>query len=422
MPEIALGVLVCLQACSVLYALYIGVHAAYFKQAATLPQPLRPLNDWPMVSVVVPARNEADTITHCLEALARQTYQAGKLELIVVDDHSTDGTAAVVQTFAEAFGGRLQVLDLASHSLDHFGKKAALAAGIAQAKGTIILTTDADCIAAPTWVQTMTAYFEPGVAMVSGPLRKQSDGSASVATNLATPTWVLAEAGYFEPDETSAGEPLDKQPSRPSFFTEVQALEAAGMMALGAAAIAMRKPTLANGANLGFRRDAFMEVGGYTGLDGVASGDDELLLHRFHQQHQRIVFANHPDALVTAGTVRDWRAFAQQRLRWVSKSRAYNNPWITAGQVNAYLGMLGIAATGVAALFWHRQAYMLVALLLLKMSAENILLRKATAFTGQPYLLKRLLPAQLPHILYVLWVGAAGNLVRRYQWKGRQVQ
>jgi cellulose synthase/poly-beta-1,6-N-acetylglucosamine synthase-like glycosyltransferase len=373
----------CLQACSLLYAAYIGLHAIYFKRNTARSAAVVAGAYQPSVTVVVPARNEAQTLPHCLAALAQQSYPPAKLQVVVVDDHSTDGTAAVAQTFASRLGGRLHIVQLSDPDVQ--GKKAALAAGIAAAEGEVILTTDADCTAGQQWVEAMAAHFAPGVAMVSGPLRKV--------------------------------------PSHPTFFEEAQALEAAGMMALGAAAIAMRKPTMANGANLAFRKAAFVQVGGYRGLDGVASGDDELLLHRFYQQQVgQIVFAGQPAAVVTTGTLPTLRAFAKQRLRWVSKSRAYTNAWITAGQVNAYLGMLGIAATFAAAFAWPQQWYVLAGLLAAKIAAEGTLLYYATTFTAQRNLLKRLLLAQLPHILYVLWVGVAGNLVRRYEWKGRQVR
>src|SRR5215472_2774121 len=58
---------------------------------------------WPRVVAVVPARNESETVARCVESLVRQDYQ-GQFRILVVDDHSEDGTGALARKAAESAG------------------------------------------------------------------------------------------------------------------------------------------------------------------------------------------------------------------------------------------------------------------------------------------------------------------------------
>jgi cellulose synthase/poly-beta-1,6-N-acetylglucosamine synthase-like glycosyltransferase len=97
-------------------------------------------------SVVIPAYNASQTIGECLTALAAQTVPSTHYEVIVVDDGSTDDTAAV----AARLGAR--VLRQANA-----GPAAARNRGVSAARGEVILFTDADCAPAPDWIEQMLA-------------------------------------------------------------------------------------------------------------------------------------------------------------------------------------------------------------------------------------------------------------------------
>lgn len=110
------------------------------------------------ISVVIPARNSAETIGLCIEALLAQSTARGEYEVIVVDDGSTDGTAAI----AEGEGTRVL-------SQPHHGPAAARNLGLREARGEIVLFTDADCIPTSTWIEEMTKPFaDPDVVGVKG--------------------------------------------------------------------------------------------------------------------------------------------------------------------------------------------------------------------------------------------------------------
>jgi cellulose synthase/poly-beta-1,6-N-acetylglucosamine synthase-like glycosyltransferase len=114
-------------------------------------------------SVVVPAMNAGDTIGECLESLLVQTTPREQYEVIVVDDGSSDETRDVAV--------RYQVSIMAQ---PHAGPAAARNRGAGEAKGEIVLFTDADCVPETDWISEMLRPFEdPQVSGVKGAYRTQ---------------------------------------------------------------------------------------------------------------------------------------------------------------------------------------------------------------------------------------------------------
>src|SRR5688572_26039408 len=98
----------------------------------------------PSISVVLAVRNGAGTLCACLDSLVAQDYPAGKLEILVVDNGSTDATASLLTRYHP----RIAVLESARR-----GASAARNCGITAARGDAIAFTDADCVAEPFWLR-----------------------------------------------------------------------------------------------------------------------------------------------------------------------------------------------------------------------------------------------------------------------------
>lgn len=110
--------------------------------------------DAPLVTIVVPARNEARNIGRCVTSLLAADYPA--VEVVVVDDHSTDGTADIARA-AAAGDARLRVLENDPLPPGWFGKQWACATGARHARGELLLFADADTTHAPDLLPRLVA-------------------------------------------------------------------------------------------------------------------------------------------------------------------------------------------------------------------------------------------------------------------------
>ena len=128
-------------------------------------EPSNPSSDPPRVSLVIPARNEARNIGPCVESALASAYP--RLEVIVVDDHSTDGTAEVVRAIAER-DPRARMITPPVLPDGWFGKQWACAAGAAESRGEVLGFMDADTRQAPDLVtRTVNAMLARDADLLS---------------------------------------------------------------------------------------------------------------------------------------------------------------------------------------------------------------------------------------------------------------
>jgi len=335
------------------------------------------------VSVLIAARNEAANIGRTLSDILAQDFPKELLEIIVVDDHSTDDTAAVVRSFAEQ-GVRLLKLN-ESEPLNSYKKKA-ISLAIEMATGDLIVTTDADCRMERDWLATVVTFAEENEHVL-----------------ISSPVVYSHQKGFFE---------------------ELQTLEFLYLIGLGAAGIGKKHASTCNGANLAYRRDVFYELGGFNGIDHLASGDDELFLHKVAEKYpNRIGFCKSRNAIVYTDAKRTLRGFINQRRRWASKSTHYKNKGIVALGIAIWMFNLLLLLTGLASLFFEVSSYLVGGLLvavILKLAVEAFFLYPLCRFANRMDLLAYLPILTVLHIVYMVYIGVAGNL-GKYQWKGRRV-
>jgi cellulose synthase/poly-beta-1,6-N-acetylglucosamine synthase-like glycosyltransferase len=122
----------------------------------------------PTISIIVPAFNEEAVIGECVESLLNLDYPEQLLEIIVIDDASTDRTKEILSGFS-----RIQVL-----SGGHQGPSAARNRALKLAKGEFVAFTDADCIVPPEWLKELMRGFESDlIAGVGGIQKPRQDAS-----------------------------------------------------------------------------------------------------------------------------------------------------------------------------------------------------------------------------------------------------
>jgi hopene-associated glycosyltransferase HpnB len=154
----------------------------------------------PRVAVVVPARNEADVIGQAVRALLGQDYP-GRLHIVVVDDHSTDGTSAIVAAAADGRDDRLTILSAAPLPAGWTGKMWALAQGVERAaefSPDYFLFTDADIVHGASSVSSLVAMAQArGLDMVSMMVKLRCE---SLAERALIPAFVFFFFMLYPPE------------------------------------------------------------------------------------------------------------------------------------------------------------------------------------------------------------------------------
>jgi len=149
--------------CCLIWLYLIGARGKFWRIAPAAAPTLR-FASAPRVAVIVPARNEADLIGQTIQSLLAQDYP-GPLHIFVVDDQSSDQTAAVARDAAAEYGERLTIIASLPLPAGWTGKMWALAQGVQQASAfapDYFLFTDADVVHAPQSVSSMVALAEAG--------------------------------------------------------------------------------------------------------------------------------------------------------------------------------------------------------------------------------------------------------------------
>ncbi len=195
------------------------------------------------VAVIIPFRNERVNLPIVVESLTKQSYDKNLTELIFVDDGSSDGSKELLES--HPLVNRFKILTVDAEKSKTAQKKIAITKAIYQTEAEIIFITDADCTHNENWITEMLKYFSEETGFVSGPV---------VFTNGS------------------------------GLFGELQKIEFAGIQIAAAGLIGAGKPATCSAANIAFRKEAFLEVGGYEDNLNLSSGDDEFLMQKIHSK------------------------------------------------------------------------------------------------------------------------------------------
>lgn len=336
------------------------------------------------VTVLIPARNEARQIRALLHSYLQQNYPPHLRQCIVIDDCSEDETARLVMEF-QSFG--IQLIRLSEQVLDqpiNSYKKKAIETGIAASSGTLLLTTDADCILPPNWIlQHVYLHQQKGMVFIAGPVKI-----------LPTKNWL----------------------------NRFQALDFISLQGITGASLFKNLYAMCNGANLSYTRQAFEAVRGFEGIDQIASGDDMLLMQKISSRFPgRVAYLKSAEAIVETAAMPDLAAFLQQRIRWASKATRYKEASIQWVLLLVYLLNLGLLVFFIAGLFSPAWIPVSLALLLFKALIEWPFMATVASFFGYSSLVAWFPFFQPLHIVYTVAAGAFGQM-GAYHWKGRKVR
>lgn len=334
---------------------------------------------WQPVSIIMAVRNEAENIIDLLKDIESQTYPKRLLEIIIVDDHSTDATVSKVKDFA-----RSSTLNLLMYGLrDSAGKKAAINMALDKAANDIILTTDGDCRVDDHWVETMTGCFEnEKIQLVSGPVR-------------------------MYPQAT--------------FWQRLQSIEFSSLISVGAATLTLGWPTMANAANLAYRKSALKQVSLQNGSK-TSSGDDVFLLHAISKAYkQGVVFCRDSKAIVDTLPSNHLTSFYHQRKRWAGKWQFYKDmPTIFLA---LFIFMVNISLLALPLLVYVKALTLVLAanLFVVKFVFDFLFMREVQKFFSARILIHEFAILAVVYPFYVTYVALSG-ITGTYNWKDRKTK
>jgi cellulose synthase/poly-beta-1,6-N-acetylglucosamine synthase-like glycosyltransferase len=369
----------------ILFIAYAILIAYYRKGWLQSPEFIPPEKFQPTirVTVIIPARNEEQHIINCLTSLQEQTYPSTLFEVIVVDDHSSDKTAALVESFPLSNLRLIRLKEYLQEQTNAYKKKG-IELAIAQSTGDWIITTDADCIVPPLWIEMIMAFQEStSCEFIAGPVK-------------------------FDADE--------------SLLHIFQAIDFLTMQGITAAAAFRNFHAMCNGANLAYSKKIFHEVNGFQHIDTLASGDDMFLMQKVRQQFPRKAgYLKNKNSIVMTEPAKSWKAFWQQRIRWSSKANKYDDKVLFRVLLLVYLFNFFLLALFIGSLFYPDTIFVALLLLICKAVVEFPFVQSVADFFNQRKLMFYFLILQPLHIVYIVSAGLFGQL-GSYQWKGRKVK
>jgi cellulose synthase/poly-beta-1,6-N-acetylglucosamine synthase-like glycosyltransferase len=270
-------------------------------------------------------------------------------------------------------------------------KKRAIDSSIQLAKGELITTTDGDCRVGVKWLETIANFQEKtGAYLVSGAVTFGSSASLR---------------------------------HQHSFFEKAQIIEFASLIGTGACSMFIGKPNMCNGANLTYLKSVFHEVGGFAGNESLASGDDEFLMHKVTAKYpEKVQFLKSQDVIVETHAHDSWRSFYNQRKRWASKWKHYDNWQTTALAVFIFSANFILLLAFSCWFFEFISLKDLGLIILIKFSAEFVFLSLIVSFLRKKYLIWLIPFVQIIYPLYVVFFGLAAQKQGEYIWKGRKLK
>ncbi|HTX17975.1 MAG TPA: glycosyltransferase [Bacteroidota bacterium] len=354
------ALLYCLQCATLIYGLRRG-----FKSGLSVFEP--------SVSIVMAARNEEANIGASLDSLLSVEYPPEKLEIVVVDDSSTDRTLELMNL--RLLGHPNCRIIQARQGIDHLkGKANAIAQGIDVAKGEIILMTDADCVVPTTWVKGTVEHYADNVGVVAGLTLLHPNG----------------------------------------WFAGMQSLDWAYILAVASAAMSLKKPLSCIGNNFSFRKRAYDDIGGYRKVPFSVTEDFALFKAMTGSGRWEYRYPLDRKTLVFSRACESMGALFRQKRRW--------------GVGGKDIPLFGLSIMAIAFCFhalllfgpFLRPPIALLATgVLVKFLLDGVLVAIPLKRTGQFSQFRYFLIFEIYFVVYVLILPFSVFLGGRVHWKGR---
>ena len=327
-------------------------------------------------SIIVPFRDEIENLKHIYSDLLDLNFDEQRLEVIFIDDHSSDGSFEWLNKCDMPDNFKL----LASSKM---GKKQALIKAITIATGSFIVTTDADCKLNPLWIKSI---------------------DETIGSN--NPKLLI------QPVITKFNS---------SLVNQFQYYDSLSLLGINMAVYQIQKfPSLASGANLIFQKEAFNRFEPFKDNVHIASGDDMFMLKSFIKHDPNSITLNYTsENLVVTRSENSWIKLLKQRMRWAGKMKRFNNT------TSFYLGLLSVTIQVILIVLfilsvWHQKIYLFLLIWLIKSVVDYMFFRKTAQCVGQKVKLFNVFILEPVYMIFVPLIVIL-SLFKSPKWKGRKI-
>ena len=358
---------------------YLWLEVRFYRALGTVRVGESDVEPKPDVSVLIAARNESEGIRATLDSVLAQDY-AGKWEVWVADDRSTDDTPKILAEYAQRHPDKFHVLTITDLPEGVSPKKQAISKMIEACNGEILCLTDADCIVQPSRISGIVREFEPGIELVAG--------------HSYIPT----------------------EPGKSKVIICMQAIETLIYRVAGTAGLAMHLPLTSTGNNLAYRKSFFKSVNGFDNVIKIQSGDDDLLMQKLAADRPWAMrYCIAPSTFVTTNGKETLKELWEQRKRWASKT-IYYTPKIVFVLSMVFLFLTMLCITEILSPFSFNIFVATLIAFVLKCVGDLVLILRGLKIFKQEHLIKWCIPVEIIHAPFTVLAVLFG-LFGRFKWK-----
>ena len=368
-----------------LYSIALGIlFFGYYRIQKFNPDSRIPSTEF---SIIIPFRNEATALASLLNSIEKLKYPHTLFEVIFIDDGSDDHSVELINEyikndqskFTTNEGFHFKIIKNERRSASP--KKDAITSAIKIAGKNWVLTTDADCILPENWLSVFDNYIQNHQPKM-----------------LAGPVQYLKKKGIIN---------------------QYQQLDNFSLQTTTIGGFGLNKPLLCNGANLAYLKKEFIAVGGFSGNDHIASGDDIFLLEKFKERDPKgIHFVKNKNIIVQTRPEESWDGIIRQRIRWASKTSGQNNTNTKLVGLLVFLCNLFILLCGLYCLFERTLFIYFISFLFYKSVVDYLFLVPTRSFFKTKINIQYFLLHIILYPIITVFV-TFGSLKGSYQWKGR---
>ena len=337
--------------------------------------------DYQCFSLLIPFRNEAQNFSDLLESIAKIEYPVANFEVLMIDDYSEDESVQIIEKF-KMQNPHLFIHCISNNRKSIAPKKDAILTGIANSSYEWIFTTDADCILPPNGLSVLNDFIHQ-----------------------KKPVMVAGMVNY---------------PKGNTFLERFQNLDWMSLTGVTMSGFGKGKPIICSGAHLVYQKQIFWEVGGFSGNENVASGDDVFLLAKMVKKYpEKVQYLYNQSTIVITKPLKSWKAVFEQHKRWMAKTgKTKNAIMIVMGLIVFVMNFFWLFFLLLSMFKFEYISYFLLNFFV-KIVFDSLFLHQVFGKNTQKIDVFAFVISQFLYPFFSVFVTLSG-FYYGYQWKGRK--